>query len=208
MQLPFLHRDPAFVPARLVAELLAVFCLTLGVSVSLAALKEATPLVAALTVGLFVYTIGPVSGAHINPAVTIGLASVGKIAWKEALWYIGAQVVGALLAMLAVSAVADVPDPNVTDELTVVAGEMVGAFVLVFGVSAVAYGKVNAGASGAVVGLSLLLGIALAVLSGFSAGVLNPAVALGIGTVSVFYLVAPLVGGVLAAQLYRWLVKG
>src|SRR5947209_81963 len=49
-----------------------------------------------------IYTIGKVSGAHVNPAVTIGLASVGKISWPDALRYIIAQLVGATLGALAI----------------------------------------------------------------------------------------------------------
>ena len=48
--------------------------------------------VAALTLGLFVYTIGPVSGCHINPAVTLAQLSVKKITAKDALFYILIQL--------------------------------------------------------------------------------------------------------------------
>src|ERR1700716_2786730 len=43
-----------------------------------------------------VYSVGHISGAHINPAVTIALAATRKIDWSTAGWYIGAQVVGAI----------------------------------------------------------------------------------------------------------------
>jgi aquaporin Z len=56
----------------------------------------------ALALGLSVvvsaYAFGPISGGHFNPAVTIGLATAGRFAWREALGYIVAQLVGAILA--------------------------------------------------------------------------------------------------------------
>ncbi|HXB61643.1 MAG TPA: aquaporin Z [Acidobacteriaceae bacterium] len=50
-----------------------------------------------LTVLCLAYAIGHVSGCHLNPAVTIGLATGGRFAWKDVPAYIGAQVVGAIL---------------------------------------------------------------------------------------------------------------
>jgi aquaporin Z len=54
----------------------------------------------ALTFGLVVmamiYTFGDVSGAHLNPAVTLGFASAGRFAWREVPGYVAAQVLGAL----------------------------------------------------------------------------------------------------------------
>jgi glycerol uptake facilitator-like aquaporin len=45
-----------------------------------------------------VSALGPVSGAHLNPAVTLGLASTGKFPWPHVPAYLGAQVGGAILA--------------------------------------------------------------------------------------------------------------
>src|SRR6195256_5719683 len=44
-----------------------------------------------------VYSVGPISGCHINPAVTIALAATKKIDWSTAAAYIGAQLVGAIV---------------------------------------------------------------------------------------------------------------
>ncbi len=86
---------------------------------------------------------------------------------------------------------------------TVLVAELIGTFVFAFGVASVAHGKISAGASGLMVGGSLLLGISLA--AGGSAGVLNPAVALAVGSFSLSYLIGPIVGGVLAMAVYRYL---
>ena len=189
---------------RYVAEGIAVFFLTLAVSLAIANQFPLTPVLAALVLGMFVYTVGPISGAHVNPAVTLGLWSAGKIKKTDALLYIVAQLLGAVLAyLLSMVITGQQPGWTVDNAPLVGLGEFLGAFLLVFGVSAVAHGRVREGASGVVVGGSLLMGIT--VTSGMSAGILNPAVALGVGSVSVMYLVAPLIGGILAAQLYAWL---
>jgi glycerol uptake facilitator-like aquaporin len=48
-----------------------------------------------------VAAVGHVSGAHVNPAVTLGMAATGKFPWNYAPAYVGAQLVGAVLAALA-----------------------------------------------------------------------------------------------------------
>ncbi|QCQ91649.1 aquaporin [Rhodococcus sp. SGAir0479] len=59
-----------------------------------------------LTLLFLVYSIGPISGCHVNPAVTLGHFIVGQMSAVRALIYVAAQVVGGLLAGLAVFAIA------------------------------------------------------------------------------------------------------
>lgn len=188
-----------------VAECIGTALLTFAVLVTAHYdLALATPVAAGLTLCLFVYTIGPISGSHINPAVTLGLWSIAKIKSDEAVKYILAQLVGAIVALQLVSFLGlNVANVVATDSFSVGIAEALGASILVFGICSVVYGKVSDTASGLVIGGSLLLGIIAA--ASFSNGVLNPAVAIGIGSVSLTYLLAPVVGGVLAAQLYKWL---
>ncbi len=190
------------------AELIGTFALTFAVTLSLTTnLPLATPLIAGLTLGLFVYTIGDISGAHINPAVTLSMLGLGKIDVRDTIFYIIFQVLGAYLAMLfaeylipgGLSGAGLVFD----DTAPIALAEALGVFVLVFGISAVVFKKVNAGAAGLVVGGSLLLGILLT--GGASHGVLNPAVAFGLGSRSLIYVLGPVIGGFLGAQVYAYL---
>ena len=49
-----------------------------------------------------VYALGHISGNHINPAVTLGLAVTGKFPWSQVPAYIGAQLVGAIIGAAAI----------------------------------------------------------------------------------------------------------
>jgi len=68
------------------------------------------------------------------------------------------------------------------------------------------YGKVSDHMSGLVVGGSLLLGILIASMAG-SLGILNPAVALALNSLTVLYLFAPVVGSIAGFQLYKYLAS-
>jgi aquaporin Z len=100
---------------KLTAELFGTFWLVLGGCGS-AVLAAAFPdvgiglagvsLAFGLTVLTMAFALGPVSGGHFNPAVTLGLAAGGRFAWKDAPGYIVAQVVGAILAALVLYTIA------------------------------------------------------------------------------------------------------
>lgn len=191
---------------KYVAEGIGTFGLTLAVIVSLSGgIMLPTPVIAALTLGLFVYSIGHISGTHINPAVTVGLLSLGKITAKDATAYIVSQFVGAMAAMIVGGMMVSGASLSAQNSLPVFLGELVGTFFFTFGIASVAYGKAPAQVSGLVVGGSLLLGVSIA--SVVSNGVLNPAVALGIGSFSLAYLLGPLAGSVLGMWVYA-LVSG
>lgn len=190
----------------LAAETLGTATLTCAVLTSINSPFAAfTPVVAGLTLGLFVYTVGAISGAHLNPAVTFSLWSIKKIETADAIRYVLAQVIGAVLSMYYhLTFLPTTTMVTANNTLSIAMAEAVGTFVLVFGICSVVHKKVETAASGLVIGGSLTLGVLLA--SAASNGVLNPAVAIGIASVSPAYLFAPFVGGAFAAWLYRWLV--
>jgi len=190
---------------KYIAEILGTFALTLVVGLSVMGnFPLATPLLAALTLGLFVYSIGHISGTHINPAVTMGVWSIKKISNQDAWLYVVSQFVGATIAVLVLMYTVGAPDVGGSNSVMVVIAEILGTFFFTFGIASVVYGKTQNHLSGVVVGGSLLLGIAVAVLLG-SNGVLNPAVAYGIGSFSLSYILAPIVGAVLGMQAYKYL---
>ena len=87
------------------AEVLGTFVLVFfGVGTALMSGGDyvATALAFGLTVLVMAYAVGRVSGGHFNPAVTLGAAVGGRIAWRQVPVYIGAQLVGALMAGLCV----------------------------------------------------------------------------------------------------------
>ena len=107
-----------------------------------------------VAVALAVYAVGRISGAHLNPAVTVGLASIGSFPWPDVPGYIVAQVVGAFVgaalvwvAYLPHWAVTSDKDaklgvfatgPAIRNSVANVVTEIIGTEVLVFGVLAIA----------------------------------------------------------------------
>ncbi len=189
-----------------ITETIGTFALTCIVALSLTgSFPVATPVLAALTLGLFVYSVGHISGTHINPAVTVGLWSIQKISSKRALGYILAQFVGAALATGLVVKTVGLATLTVEGTSAVFFAEVIGTAFFTFGIASVVYGKVSSALSGVVVGGSLLLGISIAALLG-SNGVLNPAVAFGIGSFNLIYVLGPIIGSVVGMQVYKKIV--
>lgn len=166
-----------------------------------------------LVVAAMVYGLGHVSGAHINPAVTLGLAARGHFPWRLALPYWVAQVSGAVVAALVLRAslgnVAGLgaTSPSGSDGQSFVWEVLMTATLLVVIVAAVTDTRAVAGGAAIAVGGT----IALASLVGgpISGASLNPARSFGPAVVSGdlgslwIYLTAPLVGGVLGVLAYE-----
>lgn len=191
---------------RFVAEMVGVYVLTLGVIASLAGtVGIPTPLIAAATVGLFVYAIGSLSGAHLNPSVSIGLWLEKEISLEEMVRYVIFQVLGAVLATLTAGLMNWTWQISADNSVYTIVAEALGTSLLGFGVMTVVLGRVSKGLSGIVIGGFLLLGILIAAVS--SNGVLNPAVAVGIKSTSISYLIGPIVGAVIGMKVSRWLGK-
>ncbi len=192
---------------KYVAEITGTFILTLAVILSLNGLFPVpTPVIAGLALAIGVYTLGGVSGAHFNPAITMGVLAIGKISSKDAILYVSSQLIGAAGATeLARRVIIERQELVVIESDLVMLSEMLGALIFAMGVAAVVYNRVTQGASGLVIGGALLLGISIAAFA--SNGVLNPAVALGIGSFSFSYLFGPIVGAVLGMLFYKNLTQ-
>jgi glycerol uptake facilitator protein len=169
-----------------------------------------------------VYGLGHISGCHINPAVTLGLAVTGKFPWTRVPAYVGAQLVGATLGAVAILGVLGHKASEVGLGVAaygagVGAGqafvaEFVGTFILVFTVFGVIHRKATAGFAGLAIGLVVFAAIIpVAPATGAS---INPARTFGPmliqqlagGTVAwsqlPIYLLAELAAGVAAALVY------
>ncbi|HWM72490.1 MAG TPA: MIP family channel protein [Nocardioides sp.] len=88
---------------KLGTEAIGTFVLVLigcGVAVTSDSDLVATGLAFGLTITFMVYALGRISGGHFNPAVSIGAAIGGRVSWRDAGMYIGAQFVGAILGAL------------------------------------------------------------------------------------------------------------
>lgn len=187
---------------KYLAEMIGTFLLAFTVALSLSGkLALPTPLMAGLVLGLVVYVVGSISGAHINPAITIGLWSIKKISTKHAALYIIFQCIGALIALMTIGFMTTIPTLIALNTWQVFFAELLGTFFFAFGVASVATEKVSPSASGLVVGASLFVGISLA--SFFSNGVLNPAVAISINSFSISYLFGPIFGAILGMQVFK-----
>lgn len=193
--------------AAIAAEFLGTFMLSFAVLSVV--LRTSFPFFGALTAGLtlavLVLVIGKASGAHVNPAVTLGLWSQKKIDTAQSIVYIAAQLLGGLVAVRAAERLID-PQPLLSlttggFESKVIIAEALGAFIFTFGIAAAVSNLYDGGKLAATIGGSLFLGIMVASLA--SNGVLNPAVAIGISSWSWSYAVGPLLGAVLGMSTYN-----
>jgi aquaporin Z len=161
-----------------------------------AALLAGTPYAVALILAALVYALGPLSGAQLNPAVTLGLLATRRISAMKAVLYLDAQIIGALLAAQVAPAIGQVPGSHQAGRAV---GEFVGAGLLVLVAIAVIEKRVPEQAGGVAIGAALGAGLLL------SGGVLNPAVAMAMGLGRSPALWAAALGGVAFAVLYRLL---
>ena len=187
-----------------------------------------------LAVALAVYAVGRISGAHINPAVTLGLAATGRLAWALVPQYLGGQIAGAFLGAVLVW-LAYLPHWDATEDRATKLGvfctapairsapanllaEIIGTFVLVFGVLALGANKPpnDSGLTPLLVGfLVWSIGISLGGPTGYAinpARDLVPRIAHAILPIphkggsdwgySWIPIVGPIMGGIIGAVVY------
>lgn len=175
--------------AILVAEFVGTFLLVGAV------LMGANPGVA---LGILVLLIGGISGAHVNPAVSAGMASVNKIKSETMIKFWIVQILGALLARVVYDYIRDV-DVSLSMNFLALDGrdvvvEIIGACVFLMGLTLAVTQKLDGIRLAVAVGGSLFLGALFG-------GLVNPALAFGFADVSLSSLIGPLVGGLIGVQL-------
>lgn len=184
------------------------------------------------------YAVGSVSGAHLNPAVTIGFASVGEFPWADVPSYIAGQMIGAILgativwlyyyphwqatedkaAKLAVFST----DPAIAHTPSNFISEVLGTAVLIFGLLSIGANEFTEGLNPIIVGFFITaIGLSLGGTTGYA---INPARDLG-PRIAHFLLpiagkgssnwkyawipvIGPIVGGVLGAQFHHAVFVG
>ena len=216
------------------AECIGTFVLTFlgcGTAMFLGCTTPAGVVGTAIAFGLAVvamaYTIGEISGCHINPAITLGVALSGRMSWKDACGYWCGQIVGGIIAgalLLLLTNVVAAPDltgalgsngvANAGGPWGACLVEVIATFIFVLVVLGTTDAKKGAGKpAGLAIGLSLILIHLVCInLTGTS---VNPARSIG---PAIFaggqalkdlwvFIVAPLVGGALAAPVWAALSK-
>jgi glycerol uptake facilitator protein len=191
-----------------------------------------------LAVTMGVYAVGGVSGAHLNPAVTVGMASIGKFPWSDVPMYLLAQMVGAISGAIIIyfhylphwketkdeaaklSVFATIP--AIRHPLSNLTSEIIGTFVLLIGLLAIGANEFTEGLNPLIVGaLIVAIGLSLGGTTGYA---INPARDLG-PRIAHFFLpipgkgksdwsyawipvAGPLLGGTFGALFYQQVFAG
>jgi aquaporin Z len=194
------------------AEAIATFLFVFAIIAAVNSGSPLTPVAIGFALMVLVYATGHISGAHLNPAVSVGAFIRGALDLPGLIGYIIAQFVGAAVAGLLSFALWPVGKPMSIQIGPAFLVEALWTLVLVYVVLNVATSKdhPNNHFYGLAIGSTVLVG-AIAV-GGVSGGGFNPAVALGLSITGHFewsaiwlYVLAPVVGGIIAALLFRLL---
>ena len=183
-----------------------------------------------LTVMICIYVFGRISGAHLNPAVTIGLLVTKNIDLIDSVYYIVAQVVGACLGSLCLYLCLGAPAVTIgglgatapglgVSYLQAMFAEFLGTFFLMMVIMGVAVDKkAEPGFAGISIGMTVAA--VIVVLGAFTGASINPARTFGpylmdtlLGGANLWgffpiYLIGPIVGAICAAFAYAYLAKG
>lgn len=190
--------------AMIVAEFLGAFILS--ASVYSMVVRTSFPffsgLVAGSVLAMLVLAVGSISGAHANPAVTLGLWSLRKVRATQAVVYVAAQMLGGVVAIILMQYLIGHSLSNEADkfEWKVLVAEAIGALIFCFGIAAAVYQEYKGAKLALTAGVSLAIGIVVASLA--SNAVINPAVAIGIRSWNWAYAIGPVIGGVIGMNLY------
>jgi glycerol uptake facilitator-like aquaporin len=166
------------------------------------------------TLVALILTLGPISGAHFNPAVTMAHASQGGMPWREAPLYIGTQLAGAIAGVLAAHLMFDEPLFQLSHQVRTGAAQLFSEFVATFGLLAVIWGCSRRRAESVPVAVGLYITGAYWFTA--STSFANPAVTAARSLTNTFagirpsdapgFIVAQFAGAVVATVFFRWLV--
>lgn len=184
-------------------------------------------------VAVAAYAVGRVSGAHLNPALTIGLALIGKFSWAQVGSYILAQMIGAILGGIVVYLMylphwSETEDPGaklavfstgpaIRNTAANLISEIIGTFILVLGILAIGANEFAPGLNTLIVGFLIwAIGLSLGGPTGYA---INPARDLGPRIAHAFLpipgkgssdwgyswipVVGPIIGGALGAYFFQ-----
>ena len=206
---------------RSVAEMVGTFCLVLigcGAMAVESRTAALTHMGVAISWGQFamtmIYAIGDISGAHINPAVSLAFAAVGRLGWGDAAVYVASQCAGGLAASAAIRATLGIDEAllgaTVVTDLPLASGflvELMMTAILMFIIMGVSTGaKEKTITAGLAVGSTIAMEAMVA--GPLTKASMNPARSLGPGLVSGavdqlwLYLTAPVIGSLVGAAAY------
>lgn len=197
---------------KYLVEFVGTFLFVTVIGLSVRSGSSLAPLAIGAALGSLVFAGGYVSGAHYNPAVSLGALVRGKLSFMEWVGYAVSQLAGGLLAGLVVVALVGKPlmGAAVHEVGPSLAVEFLFTFALVWVVLSVATSKSNAGNS--FYGLAIGAVLAAGVIAGgaISGGAYNPAVGLGVVVMGLeglsqlwVYWGAQLAAGVVAALVFK-----
>lgn len=209
--------ERASLKARLWTEFVGTFFLMLIIVLAVGRAPEQAALLIGLGLAALIYMGGPVSGAHYNPAATLGFWMRNAISTREAVWYVAVQWVAALAGASA-GALWMGGEPfsmavgEGVSDLSALLAEVVFTFLLILVILQVALARRTQGNPyfGIAIGLTVTVGIAA--VGGISGAAFNPVVALAALVVegrfadwphAWVWVVGPLAGSLLAAAVFR-----
>jgi aquaporin Z len=197
---------------KYLVEFIGTFFLVFTIGMT-AGVTPLAPLAIGSALMVMVFAGGHISGAHYNPAVSLGMFLRGKLDAKDTAAYMLSQVFGALVAVAAVKGLH--PEPFVLHVFATgkaLFAELLWTFALVYVVLNVATARGTTGNSfyGLAIGFTVMAGaVAVGPVSG---GVFNPAVAVGVCTLGLLkmstiwiYLVANFAGAASAAATFKFI---
>jgi aquaporin Z len=181
-----------------------------------------------VSVLVMVYTIGPISGCHINPAITISMFVIGKINAKDTLFYVIFQIIGAIIGAGILYIIANghegysvtvnglgqngygIHSPGNYSMISGIVAEVVFTAVFLFVILGSTHKNAPSGFAGIAIGLSLfLIHIVVIPITGTSvnpARSIGPALFVGGDALAQLwvFIVAPIVGGIIGALKWKF----